>query len=257
MLGRHDVDTPEQVGLQYSTAGIGTRFIAALIDSVVLVVLIVLAIILVALLSQALGAIIPAGSLSWLTNASTAIGIAVVTVIFLGYYVFFDMIWNGSSPGKRVVGLRVVRLGGYPITFVDSITRNIIRAIDFLPFWYIVGIVTMFINPQSRRLGDIVAGTVVIKEGRSVRLKDLVRDADRALEATPNDMARLDSVPRQERFLIEEFLRRRAQLSFERRRELAADIVARVRPYLDPSTAHLNDEERIEAAAKMGQPPRP
>ncbi|MEK7327557.1 MAG: RDD family protein, partial [Chloroflexota bacterium] len=83
---------------------------------------------------------------------------------FWGYYILFEMLWNGQSPGKRWVGLRVIRTDGTPITLTESIIRNLVRLVDFLPAYYGVGVVTMFINEQSRRLGDLAAGTLVVHD---------------------------------------------------------------------------------------------
>ena len=76
----------------------------------------------------------------------------------------FETIWNGQTPGKRAFGLRVVRDGGYPITFYASAIRNLIRIADFLPFGFAAGALTIFLQSEYKRLGDLVAGTIVIKE---------------------------------------------------------------------------------------------
>ncbi len=85
-------------------------------------------------------------------------------ILLWGYYIFFEILWNGQSPGKRWVGLRVIRIDGTPITLSESIIRNLVRIIDFLPTAYGVGVVTMFINTNSRRVGDLAAGTIVVHD---------------------------------------------------------------------------------------------
>ena len=81
-----------------------------------------------------------------------------------GYYMIFEIATNGQSPGKRVLGLRVIKAQGYPISFSDSAIRNIVRIVDMLPFAYGVGLLTMLLNKNWQRLGDLAAGTLVVKE---------------------------------------------------------------------------------------------
>ena len=96
-----------------------------------------------------------------------------MTIFYWGYYVFFEMLWNGQSPGKRWVGLRVIRTDGTPITLSEALIRNLVRIVDFLPATYGVGIITMFIDKQSRRLGDLAAGTLVVQDRATISLHSL------------------------------------------------------------------------------------
>ena len=94
-----------------------------------------------------------------------------------GYFVFFEVIWHGQTPGKRWVGLRVIKEGGYPLGFVDSVIRNVVRLADFLPAYYMLGAIVMFIDPRSRRLGDLAAGTLVVRERREFTPASLVAES--------------------------------------------------------------------------------
>jgi hypothetical protein len=90
-----------------------------------------------------------------------------VLALFLvqwGYWVGFETLWAGRSPGKRALGIRVVRLDGSPVGFAEVALRNLGRVADFLPILYAVGITAMAVNPRSRRLGDLLAGTLVVRE---------------------------------------------------------------------------------------------
>jgi uncharacterized RDD family membrane protein YckC len=157
------IETPENIVFAYRVAGIGSRFLAAIIDSFIIIILeIVLAIALSISLDL---------TLDFLFNSSSdgqSWKIAVISlsmfVVFWGYYIFFETFWNGQSPGKRRTKLRVIRSDGTPITLTESLIRNIVRLVDFLPFNYAVGVVTMLLNSQSRRLGDLAAGTLVIHD---------------------------------------------------------------------------------------------
>ncbi len=161
-----NIETPENVAFGYHVAGIGSRFLAALIDTLIIIALQIFFTVLGLLLARLL---LPEGTLeldtdnpffAWIIGIFGLISFA----FFWGYYIFFEMLWNGQSPGKRRAKLRVIRVDGTPITLTESIIRNLVRLIDFLPAYYGVGVVTMFVNDQSRRLGDLAAGTLVVRE---------------------------------------------------------------------------------------------
>lgn len=171
-----NIDTPENVTFGYEIAGIGSRFLAALIDTALITVLQLLTAILVfLLLDQSNGA---QPDITSITSSLSAWAVAVVGLIALffywGYYIFFEMLWNGKSPGKKAVKLRVIRVDGTPITITESFVRNLVRMVDFLPAFYGVGVIVTFINPQTRRLGDLAAGTLVVREtDQRAQLKNL------------------------------------------------------------------------------------
>ncbi|HEX8220771.1 MAG TPA: RDD family protein [Chloroflexia bacterium] len=164
------ISTPEQVAFEYEMAGIGSRFVAALLDHLILAVTLVL--------------IVCAASTIGLMSLSARDGgagaflvLAIMTLIsFLitwGYFVVFETVWNGQTPGKRVGGLRVIRYNGQPIGAGEALVRNLVRLVDFMPGFYGVGLLSMFIDKNARRLGDFAAGTIVIREGEQTRLKDV------------------------------------------------------------------------------------
>lgn len=160
-----NIDTPENVVFGYEIVGIGSRFIAALIDSLIIGVTLGI----ITLVMVVIGNNAPEG----VQTILTALGILISFIFFWGYYIFFEMRSNGRSPGKNVANLRVIRQDGTPITLTESIVRNLIRIIDFFPGAYGLGVVTMFIDGQSRRLGDIVAGTLVVRDEEAVTLHSL------------------------------------------------------------------------------------
>src|SRR5262249_22782148 len=175
------IDTPENVVFGYRVAGIGSRFLAAIIDSALIVVLeivvnLALLLVVLNLFRESLNSNDNA-AIAWLLGLFGLIAFA----ILWGYYIFFELLWNGQSPGKRRMGLRVLRMDGTPITLSESIIRNLVRLVDFLPAYYGVGVVVMFIDGQSRRLGDLAAGTVVVHDRAAVTLESLA-----AASARPN-----------------------------------------------------------------------
>lgn len=155
------IATPELVAFSYEIAGIGSRFVAALLD-----VLIATAI------------LIALGALASLASSASA-ALAILIIVFGGFALVYGYFWaceyafNGQTLGKRAARLRVVGVGGEPISFTQAGIRNLIRFVDFLPGWYAVGLVCLFVNGRGQRLGDLAAGTVVVRERRRVRLQDL------------------------------------------------------------------------------------
>lgn len=219
-----NIDTPENVAFGYEIVGIGSRFMAALVDS--LIIGLIYLIVLLALLFV-VGNIAPEGSLA----SSFVIGLFGLLGFFFiwGYYIFFEMRWNGRSPGKQLVKLRVIRRDGSPVTLAESTIRNLVRLIDFLPFAYGVGVVTMFIDGQSRRLGDLAASTLVVRDQEEVTLESLGK-LERRPEAASGSPASEPFTPANDReamvatwplgrltesdiLLVEEYFRRRQDMS--------------------------------------------
>ena len=207
------IDTPENVAFGYNIAGIGSRFMAALVDTTLIVLLQLLVL---------LGSAVALSAAS-LTNAlgSWIAGIfgLLAFLLFWGYYIFFEMLWNGQSPGKRLVGLRVIRVDGTPITLAESIIRNLVRLIDFLPIGYGVGVITMFVNEQARRLGDLAAGSLVVHDGgqlsvnsiQPVARQPIITPISGSLPAV-NPALPLERLKQDDIQLMEDFLSRRYAL---------------------------------------------
>jgi uncharacterized membrane protein SpoIIM required for sporulation/uncharacterized RDD family membrane protein YckC len=171
-----DVETPELVVLTYSIAGIGSRAMAAITDLVIVAAT-------VAVLAIVFFAVVSTGGFSGFDLGGSwgiAILILVQFTLLWGYYVLFEGLMDGQTPGKRVHRIRVVREGGYSVTFGASAVRNLIRVIDMQPlFLYLVGMISVVATKRGRRLGDIVAGTIVVRE-----------DARRAAAPAPSVSAR-------------------------------------------------------------------
>jgi uncharacterized RDD family membrane protein YckC len=162
----YSVLTPERVSLQYDIAGIGSRGAAAIVDTFIqAVALTVLAIVLLAvaaIVSSPLGLGPPLG------RAGTALLFGLfalaILVVTSGYFMLWEIVWSGQTPGKRLVGVRVIRENGYPLRPVDAVVRNLVRLVDWLPLFYGLGMLVMLLNNRSRRLGDFASGTIVVRE---------------------------------------------------------------------------------------------
>jgi uncharacterized RDD family membrane protein YckC len=154
-----NIDTPELVSIELPLAGIGSRFIAAIVDSLVLGSALLLLIFLAVYIISALGAIGPKAA-----NWGLGIFFLILFLLFWGYFALFEAFNNGRTLGKRVAKIRVIHQSGRGINFVEALARNLVRFIDYLPGFYGVGIVAMFMSRRSQRLGDMVAGTLVVRE---------------------------------------------------------------------------------------------
>jgi len=153
------IDTPELVAIEMPLAGIGSRFIALLVDYLIwgagLLAIIFLAIM-----------ILPGIHAFSKISAQWAVAIIVflISLFNWGYFTLFEAFWNGRTPGKRVARIRVIQRTGRAIGLFESMARNLVRYIDQLPFFYAVGVVTVFVTRQHQRLGDLAAGTLVVRD---------------------------------------------------------------------------------------------
>ena len=218
-----DVETPERIRFRHHVAGPVRRGLAYLID-----------------LCARAGIVFVTGLLGMvgglvIGKATVGLGLVVFFVVEWGYNILFETFWRGQTPGKRALGLRVVKEGGYPVGFIDSVLRNLLRAADFLPVGYVLGLLVMGGDRRCRRIGDRAASTMVVVE-TSARVAAPVTLTP---PATADELAALPHRPAlspDEVDALAMFLRR-GHLSPARRLELA-EIVAPV------------------LAARMGQPLR-
>lgn len=202
-----EVMTPENVSIEYELAGLGSRFAAALIDSLIQGGLLVLTVIAMAIAGLDIGQPELMSSVVW------AVGIAVLFLIWSGYYIFFEMLMNGQTPGKRLNHLRVVRQTGEPIGFFDSFLRNIVRIADMLPGIYLAGSLFVLFSRHNKRIGDFAANTLVVKTGRGKQkktLEELVESYSQPEE--PSEAVNLYSVTPKEYGVLKEFLDRSGSL---------------------------------------------
>src|SRR5438128_400973 len=215
------IETPEHLVLELELAGVGSRIAAAACDAVLLGVLYVgLGLALVAL---ATGRETPG---PWSTLVAV-LALLALFLLFWGYFLLFEALNHGRTPGKRLMGIRVVMDTGHPITFAAAAVRNLIRVVDALPFG-LVGLAFVLVHPQNKRLGDIVAGTVVARD----RPEDLQlagvptnrQPATEPLETGPPELS-------DEEFrLLDQYLERLERLDGTLRRRFTADLAARFTP---------------------------
>lgn len=152
---RTEIETPENVTLTFDVAGPGSRLGAYLLDLMIRIGIYFA-------ISIGLSALVPVFG----TGLPTGASLIVLFLLEWSYGAICEGFWNGRSPGKRAFGLRVIKDAGYPISFYDALIRNLLRAADILPIGYGIGLITMCVTQRMQRIGDLVAGTMVVHERR-------------------------------------------------------------------------------------------
>jgi len=240
------IETPERVPLHFALASIGNRFLACAIDH---------ALQLFAMLLLFIAVLLLAGNLTLygrpLTDAPKWLLALLVLALFLiwsGYFALFEWLWNGQTPGKRWMKLRVIREDGRPLTFWEAAARNLLRIFDMMPApFYSIGLVSVFVSERDQRIGDFVAGTVVVRE------RELEAPAFAEVFAAPTSDTALrrsfkpvqftgdiNSLTQGEIEVVETFLRRRWDLPDNPRQwmawRVATPILQKIRPDFDRET---------------------
>jgi uncharacterized RDD family membrane protein YckC len=203
------IDTPENLVLEAEIAGFGSRFMAALIDYIIIYVVLI-----------TFGCLF-ARSITFETDNKEwgiALFFLIQFVVFFFYHLIFEFILNGQTPGKRQIGLRVVQSNGMPLTVTGLLIRNFVRLVDFLPIFYGVGLLSLFVTKNTQRLGDLAARTLVIREQKQLTVRSLqedysVRYFHISQAETPPNYIDLTNLTQQDRYTIINYLQRRWELS--------------------------------------------
>jgi uncharacterized RDD family membrane protein YckC len=233
---RQVVHSPEQVALHLPVAGPASRILAYAIDYLVIFLLQVGFFVLLFLTLLSMTGLLEAlqGPLeeairegeafdpdSFFLNTAFWLAFLLFLLVQLAaewsYFVVLDMLSGGRSLGKRVAGLRVVRDGGLPITFRASAVRNLLRIVDYLPTGYLTGLTSMVVSPKHKRLGDLAAGTLVVRLDRPAPAPPLLEDDDESGADFRFDRDQIARIGRKERTLIRQTLRRIESLPEEQR----------------------------------------
>ena len=237
------IETPEQTVLEFEIAGIGSRFLALAFDTLLQILLgigllVIMVVVGIAMPDSAKGGI-------WVI----ALIALAYFVLFFGYFAIFEVIWNGQTPGKKKEGLRVIKDSGRPITPSEAVGRNLMRIVDQLPAFYAIGISSALLSRQNKRLGDFVAGTIVVHEKSLVDAKP-VWQSPLAGQAAPTTAYGSERLTPEEFALIEAFLNRRDSLPGDVRFSMADQIAKQIRPKLTlPAGELFYAEKLLEAVA--------
>jgi uncharacterized RDD family membrane protein YckC len=250
----YDLRTPEQIDLQYDLAGIGSRFMAIAVDGLIQgAIMLGLGAVFglgAALLTFSLRDAIGQSSGVFLV-VGVAIGVLLIFALGWGYFIFFELIWNGQTPGKRAVGIRVLTARGEPVTLVHSLVRNLLRLVDMLPSAYMVGVISILVTPRSQRLGDLAAGTIVVRE-RPAELPRPLPPVDPSLMLPPHLAGAFRST---DVLLARDFLRRAPTLLPARRDALRTQIARTLRARLatvgQAAPPAFTDDQLLAAVAAL------
>jgi len=229
------IDSPEQVRFEYRLAGPARRGLAYAID-----LLVKLAVLLV------LGILLMLGGVGRDDLGGWSLGVYALVAFAMewGYGVLFEALGSGRTPGKKALRLRVIKEGGHPINLTDALLRNLLRAADFLPSGYALGVVVMGLDPRFRRLGDLVAGTMVVVEERS----HVANTVQLRPPPTAQELAAMPVAARllpEEREALDLFVRRLERLGPARADELAELVLPRFADRLPASAAKAPDAEGV------------
>ena len=238
------IDTPELTALDFAVAGIGSRFLALAFDTLIQTVIGLIGGIGGGILVGVISAAVPKAGL-W--------GLALLVLFFFclyfGYFTLFEIMWNGQTPGKRKAGIRVIKDSGRPLTPAESIGRNLMRIVDWLPAFYAVGMVSAILTKENKRLGDLVAGSLVVRESSFKDLKPAWQTYQESSPAlSPLGAERLSP---EECALIDSYLQRRLDLEPNVRFRMADEIFRRLKPKLTlPADSTLSVEKILEALSQ-------
>jgi uncharacterized RDD family membrane protein YckC len=238
------IETPEQTALDFTVAGIGSRFLALALDT-----LIQIAVGMVVFIAGLVAIGAAAALAQRLAVWGLAIMILVGFLLYFGYFALFEILWNGQTPGKRVAGIRVIKDSGRPLTPAESIGRNLMRIVDLLPAFYGIGIVCAILNKENKRLGDFVAGSLVVRETSLDELKPAWQTQPAPPVVASSALGGI-YLTTDELALIDSFLSRRSELDYDVRLRMAEQIFLRLKPKLTlPADNSLSSEGILEALA--------
>jgi len=236
------IATPEGIELELTLAGPGSRSLCAAVDLTIQFVLSLGATLLITAAS---------GGGGWVL---ALLPVTAFLIIF-GYDVAFEVLGGGRTPGKRLNGLRVVRTGGRPVTFVPSVIRNVMRIIDFLPTLYGVGILAVMLSARNQRLGDMAAGTLVVRERTVESRRDAAGPESSYVPPLPASHPAmawdLSAIALDDLLVVRRFLDRRWELDAGPRAKLAGELAARLGPRVAGVPDHLSPEQFLEFVVQV------
>jgi len=239
------VRTPESVAFTYELAGLGSRFLAVALDTMIQGVVALIAGFLLALAAGSAPSIGAALRLSGnqVISLFLAIAIFLAFVIFIGYFMVFEAAWNGQTPGKRVLGIRVVRDGGYPIDLSGAVLRNLVRVVEAI-FSYVPAAISALLSSQNKRLGDFVAGTIVVRDRAfEVSNPKAWLQGEQSLGLPP--LTAQENLTPEEWALVDRYVERRTSLPPSVVAATAARVACLLRPKVGAAAGGLTDDDLL------------
>ncbi|MEN6449113.1 MAG: RDD family protein [Thermoguttaceae bacterium] len=216
---RYVLETPENIEVEFEPAGLGTRFCAMLIDTLWIGLLLLLLFLLLIGFGAGVSELLDGRrGRQWVDWVAAVLWAIAAVLLYDGYFILFELLLRGQTPGKRSMKIRVVRDDGTPVGANEVLIRNLLRIVDFLPAGYALGAIVMFPSPLAKRLGDIAAGTIVVKEGQ----RDYRGRTDKKYEIASSSIGPVNTeLQPEERRMVVGFLQRRFELLPGARQQLA------------------------------------
>jgi uncharacterized RDD family membrane protein YckC len=213
------IETPEQIEVSLEIAGIGSRFVAQVLDWLIKWSIVLVAVLLVSIVAGMLGVVFSNTSLNYML---TALAVALFYAFLLGFDIYFEVRHNGQTPGKKIAGIRALREGGSPLDFRSACVRNLLGMADFLPVFYLLGGLLVMISSRGQRLGDMAAGTIVIRE-RAVQPPLEVNGKIQELASDEFHFTtdQLSACSANDRFILRSFFQRAEEMDPRPREQLA------------------------------------
>ena len=243
----HTVIATEKVPFTYRVAGVGARFLAWLID----ITLIGLLGFMGMMAANVLEGLMP--------GLGMAVFFLFLFVLMWGYFLLFEWLWLGQTPGKRVLGIRVIHERGTSISLFHSAVRNVLRVVDSLPWFAILGCYSLafgvaMCHPQQRRLGDWAAGTLVVHVDRKAKPLQTIHEGAESPLAETVVRQRLGQLSREQKQTLLDLCLRRDQLRLTDRAQLFRAVAEHLRAKLDLAPEqHQSDEKFVlQLAAVLG-----
>lgn len=212
------IETPEGVDLEVTLAGLASRTGACFVDSLIISVALVVLLIAVTFMGVT--------AEEDLFLLILGIGSLASLVLLVGYYLLFESFNGGRTPGKAAFGIRVIRVDGSPLGFGAVTIRNLVRLVDFLPGFYAVGLIAIVSSKRNQRLGDLAAGTVVIRDSKGAVAPAILVDGIDLTVLPPWDVS---LVSEEEVGLVRRFTERRQTMQPANRAQLAAILAGPLR----------------------------
>lgn len=249
LLNRINIQTPESVNLEFTLAGIGNRAYALILDYLVLGLIQLALVLLWALLSWFLADIFinTIATSSRVQQWLSAISFLLLFAVYVGYFVWFEVFWQGQTPGKRRVQIRVIRDDGRPCGLQQSTLRALLRPVDDLLF---IGAFLITLSSREKRLGDWVAGTLVIQENRAIAEANFtLSESAKLLKNQLLERANLSALLPDDFAIIREYLQRRTQITIEARSKIGRQLATQVKRAILLESLHkkVSAEEFLEA----------
>ncbi|MEA2558014.1 MAG: hypothetical protein QOG88_1552 [Actinomycetota bacterium] len=234
------VVTPEGIPLSLDVAGLGSRAIALGIDWLIQIGI----------------TIVVVWVLSGVHVEGTAAGVIIAVFfffVFWGYFFVFEGLWHGQTPGKRTQRLRVVRADGHPMGGARMFVRNLLRIVDFFPLYNAVGVISILATRRSQRVGDLAAGTIVIREPKPEQIRPLLITPPPPIPVAGGPVMDVSGMNERQYQLVRSFLQRRDALKAPARQQIAAEVAAVIRPVVRTSDPAMSNEVLLERVATAYQ----